>query len=122
MRAKTLPLEAQLPTQLPRQSAGTDTALEGSEEWLVVDEDGLEGMLRERGPGAGGLGESDLEDESDDDDDDGDEPMEGVESESMEAKEKRKAEKVAKRLAGMAGKVEEFIHGRGAVDGAEFSE
>ncbi|KAL8276826.1 hypothetical protein RQP46_010757 [Phenoliferia psychrophenolica] len=121
-RAKSLPLPSQLPSQLPRQSAGTDTALEGSEEWLVVDEDGLEDMLRRRGPGAGGLGESDLEDESDESEEEGEDGMEGVEGVGMEEKERRKAERVAKKLEGMAGKVEEFIHGRGAVDGAEFSD
>lgn len=125
-RRKALPLASQLPNLVGRQSPGADLALESSEDWLIVDEEGLEDMLRRRGPGAGGLGESDLEDDSDEEDEDGGEGMEGVEGEGtgdmMEKKERRKTERVAKKLEGMAGKVEEFIHGRGAVEGAEFSE
>jgi hypothetical protein len=102
-------------------------ALEDGEEWLALDEQGFEEMLKAKGPGAGGL-DDDLLDDSDDDEasDEDRDAMEGVQQEGAEkekeSREDRKARKVAKQLKGMASKVEEFVQGRGAVDGAEFSE
>lgn len=93
-------------------------ALEDSQDWLSFDESGFEEMLKQRGPGAGGLG--DLEEEDSETSDEESE-MEGVEGEE-EKREERKARRVAEKLGGMASKVEEFVQGRGAVDGAEFSE
>lgn len=100
--------------------------MEDDEAWLAMDEQGLEALLRERGPGEGGLqGEDLLSDEElpsdEEDDEEGGEKMEGVEDERTR-REERRASKVARELQGMAGKVEEFVEGRGAVDGAEFDE
>ncbi|KAK4703798.1 hypothetical protein P7C70_g2422, partial [Phenoliferia sp. Uapishka_3] len=80
-RRLLLPTSLQLPTQLFLQSPPLDASLVSSEDWLIVDEDGLEDMLRQKGPGAGGLGESDLEESSDEEESDGEEGgMDGVES------------------------------------------
>lgn len=100
-----------------------------------MDEQNLEEMLNSRGPGGEGLLPDDLlsdEELPSDSDDEGEgdgEMMEGVENEASrsgkkekETAEDRKARKMAKQLEGMAGKVEEFIEGRGGVEGAEFSE
>ncbi|BGP22074.1 SGT1 family protein [Rhodotorula toruloides] len=102
-------------------------ALEDSEEWLSLDEQGLEDILHARqGKGGGLLGDSDLEDSSDDEDNE--EGMEGVEGGKQGAKskqekeEERKARKVAKKLEQMAGKVENFVEGRGAASGALFDD
>ncbi|GAA5860390.1 hypothetical protein JCM3774_000403 [Rhodotorula dairenensis] len=108
--------------------------LEDSEEWLSLDEQGLEDILSARSsrkaPGAM-LGDSDLEDSSEDDGDDeqaagagGDDGMEGVEGgrTAQEKAEEKKARKAARRLEAMAGKVEDFVQGRGAVSGALFDD
>ncbi|BGP13187.1 hypothetical protein JCM10213_000233 [Rhodosporidiobolus nylandii] len=90
--------------------------LEDPEDWMALDEQGLEDLLAQRGgtssskPG-GQLGDSDLEDS------DEEEGMEGVEGE-----EGRRAQRAARRLEEMAGKVEEFVQGRGAVQGALFDD
>lgn len=96
--------------------------MEDDEDWLALDEEGFEEMLRSRGPGAGGL-EHELDDSDDEDgDDESEDGMEGIEGEAAEMAEQRKAERLAKRMQEMAGKVEEFVEGRGGVDGAEFDE
>jgi len=96
-------------------------ALESDEGFLSLDEQGLEDLLQSRGPGKGGLGslDSDFSDFSDSDEEaDG----EGKAKPTQEQREERQARRVARKLEGMAGKVEEFVEGRGAVDGAQFSE
>ncbi|GAA6015651.1 hypothetical protein JCM10207_008160 [Rhodosporidiobolus poonsookiae] len=95
---------------------------EDSEGWMALDEQGLEEILRERE--GGGLGESDLEDDDEDAEEEG-EGMQGVEGAARtrpEREEERKARKVARRLEEMAGKVEQFVEGRGAVQGALFED
>ena len=77
-------------------------------------------MLKSRGPGEGGL--EDLEGFSDDEEEDDDEDaMEGVQR-PPKTEEEKQAREIAKKLEGMAEQVENFIQGRGAVDGAEFEE
>lgn len=116
-RARSCPLDRILS---PLSSAAA-LALEDGQEWLSLDEMGFEEMLKGRGPGKGGLG--DLDDEELDTSESEGEGMEGVEGEGEEErKEERKAKRAARKLEGMASKVEEFVQGRGAVDGAEFSE
>lgn len=109
-KSRAVPLPTRVTELLDPQSA---LALEGSEAWLSLDEQGFEEMLKSKGPGAEGLGDlsDDNEDESEDD-----------EGEVGEEEAERKARKVAKKLEDMANKVQEFVQGRGAVDGAEFSE
>lgn len=107
--------------------------LEDSEDWLSLDEQGLESILSARSSRKGAmLGDSDLEDSSDEDEDeDGNEDdedrqdgMTGVEGgkSAQEKLEEKKARKAAKRLEAMAGKVQDFVEGRGAVSGALFDE
>lgn len=113
-------------------SAADAAKLEDSEEWLSLDEQGLEDILSARSSRktAGAmLGDSDLEDSDDDDDDDeeeeeGGDGMQGVEGgrTAQEKAEEKKARKAAKRLEAMAGKVQDFVEGRGAVSGALFDE
>jgi hypothetical protein len=102
-------------------------ALESSEDWLTLDEDRFEAMLKSRGPKEDGMdeelegfgeGEGYSDEEDNDNDDDA---MEGVEGESSK-EEKRAAKRAAKRLEKMAKKVEDFVQGRGALDGAQFEE
>ncbi|GAA5932072.1 hypothetical protein JCM3775_004233 [Rhodotorula graminis] len=131
------------PASLTPQAA---SALEDAEDWMALDEQGLEEILATKSSARSGgaqLGDSDLEDESDEDDEDEDEAgagraqgdgMEGVEGGSSsgagtggsksarERAEDRKARKVARRLEDMAGKVEDFVHGRGAASGALFDD
>lgn len=110
-------------------------ALESSEEWLSLDEQGLEEMLRQRGPKGEeqgpdedlegfGPGEGYSDEEGDDDDEEGGDRMEGVEMPEQARKraEDKMAKKAAKRLERMASKVEAFVEGRGALDGAQFEE
>lgn len=118
-RASSPSLPNRIISSLPSTAS---RALEDSEDWLSLDEEGLEDMLRARGPGEDGLGDLDLSDDDEEEESDDEEGMEGVEVEGGDKEEERKAKKMARTLQGMAGKVEEFIHGRGAVDGAEFSE
>ncbi|KAM0755174.1 SGT1-domain-containing protein [Meredithblackwellia eburnea MCA 4105] len=109
--------------------------LESNEDWMRLDEEGLEEILRSKdengrvkmGLGAGDLGDSDSELESGDseegeEEDSGEENMNVDADAGKEEKERKKADKMAKKLEQMAGKVEQFIHGRGAVEGAEFSD
>ncbi|GAA5978983.1 hypothetical protein JCM10908_002758 [Rhodotorula pacifica] len=132
-RAGPTPLANRIadPTNL---SAADAAELEDSEDWLSLDEQGLEDILSARsskkGPGAM-LGDSDLEDSDDDDVDDedgeGGDGMQGVEEgeggkTKQEKAEERRARKAAKRLEAMAGKVEDFVEGRGAVSGALFDD
>lgn len=112
----------------PLPSSSSLLALESPASWLHIDEQNLESLLASRGPGGDGLNADDLlsDEELPSDSEDDEEKMEGVEEEGGERRKKseedRKAEKMAKRLKEMAGKVEEFVEGRGAVDGAEFDE
>lgn len=123
----------------PASLSAADAAnLEDSEEWLSLDEQGLEDILSARSSrkttGAM-LGDSDLEEDSDDDEDEDDDDeekgqgeggdgMQGVEGSrtAQEKAEEKKARKAAKRLEAMAGKVQDFVEGRGAVSGALFDE
>lgn len=108
---------------------------------MALDEQGLEDLLASRAgagtrstaKGGGQLGDSDLEDEDEEDDEeDGEDEdeggrgqgMEGVERDkgARESAEDRKARRVAQRLEEMAGKVEQFVEGRGAASGALFDE
>ncbi|BGP29278.1 hypothetical protein JCM10296v2_001016 [Rhodotorula toruloides] len=124
--ARARSLSNPLPDRIANPVSLTDeqaAALEDSEEWLSLDEQGLEDILQARqGKGGGLLGDGDLEDSSDDDE------MEGVEGGEQGAKskaekeEERKARKVAKKLEQMAGKVESFVEGRGAASGALFDD
>jgi hypothetical protein len=96
--------------------------LEDSESWLEIDQAGLEEILRSR-EGAGGS----LEEEgfSDSDGDDGEDEMEDGEKTRKtkeERDEERRNRKAAKQLEQMAGKVEDFVQGRGTVQGAVFDE
>lgn len=119
-----------LPDRIVNPVSLTDVqaaSLEDSEDWLSLDEQGLEDILQARQSKGGGLlGDSDMEDSSDDDEDEDD--MEGVEGGDQDGKskqekeEERKARKVAKKLEQMAGKVENFVEGRGAASGALFDE
>lgn len=121
--SRSIALVPLLPTRITSRLPPSEALkIEDSEAWLSLDEQGFEEMLQSRGPGMGGL--DDLDDEEFSSDDDDDDAMEGVEEskDSMERKEERKAKKIAKQMEGMAEKVEEFVQGRGAVDGAEFSE
>lgn len=121
-KASAAPLSSRITSPLSPSAA---LALEDAEDWLSLDEQGLEEMLRSRGPGASGLEDLvDDEEEDEAEDDERDDGMEGVEGEgeTLEQKEERKARKAAMKLEGMASKVQEFVQGRGAVDGAEFSE
>lgn len=99
---------------------------EDSESWMAVDEQGLEEMLARRGPGGDGVvDDEDFLEDSDDEEGDSDadeDAMEGVQSAAGDKEEERRAKKVAKQLEKMAGKVEEFVEGRGALEGAEFDE
>lgn len=133
-RANPSPLPNRI-TDPASLSAADAAKLEDSEEWLSLDEQGLEDILSARSsrktPGAM-LGDSDLEDSDDDDDDEDDEEeageggegMQGVEGgrSAQEKAEEKKARKAAKRLEAMAGKVQDFVEGRGAVSGALFDE
>ncbi|KAJ8296593.1 Protein ecdysoneless [Rhodotorula toruloides] len=119
-----------LPDRIANPVSLTDeqaAALEDSEDWLSLDEQGLEDILQARqGKGGGLLGDSDLEDSSDDGEDE--DEMEGVEGgeqsgkSKQEKEEERKARKVAKKLEQMAGRVENFVEGRGAASGALFDD
>lgn len=132
-RATPSPLANRI-TDSASLSAADATKLEDSEEWLSLDEQGLEDILSARSSRktAGAmLGDSDLEDSDDDDDVDDDEDeegggdgMQGVEGgrTAHEKAEEKKARKAAKRLEAMAGKVHDFVEGRGAVSGALFDE
>lgn len=99
--------------------------LEDSEEWLQIDQAGLEEILKSREGGG-----NSFEDEGFSSDEDGldveDEMDEGegkgAEKTKEEREEERKNRKAAKRLEEMAGKVEDFVQGRGAVQGAVFDE
>jgi len=143
--AAPLPLSNRItsPTSLTPDAA---SALEDAVDWMALDEQGLEEILATKSSATGGgaqLGDSDLEDEDEDDDDEEDDEeeerraqgdgMEGVEGGSSagagagpkgarERAEDRKARKVARRLEEMAGKVEDFVQGRGAASGALFDE
>ncbi|GAA5959919.1 hypothetical protein JCM8115_004905 [Rhodotorula mucilaginosa] len=132
-RATPSPLANRI-TDSASLSAADATKLEDSEEWLSLDEQGLEDILSARSSRktAGAmLGDSDLEDSDDDDDVDDDEDeegggdgMQGVEGgrTAHEKAEEKKARKAAKRLEAMAGKVHDFVEGRGAVSGALFDD
>ncbi|ORY54998.1 SGT1 protein-domain-containing protein [Leucosporidium creatinivorum] len=128
-----------LPNRLtaPLPSPSALLALESPTDWLQIDEQGLESLLASRGPGGEGLGTDDLLSDDElpsDSDSDGEgegegERMEGVEGgeeqqgeSRKKSEEDKKAERMAKRLKEMAGKVEQFVEGRGAVDGAEFDD
>lgn len=99
-------------SSLPSPAAAL--ALESSESWLTLDEQGFEELLKSRGPGEGGL--EDLEGFSDDED----EEEGGAKTERTA--EEQQAREVARKLEGMAEQVENFVQGRGALDGAEFDE
>ncbi|GAA5854531.1 hypothetical protein JCM9279_000833 [Rhodotorula babjevae] len=138
----TLPLSTRItnPASLTPQAAAE---LEDNEDWMALDEQGLEEILATKSSARSGgaqLGDSDLEDDEEEDEDDDEEEgrargdgMEGVESGSSagagagpasarERAEDRKARKVAQRLEEMAGKVEDFVQGRGAASGALFDD
>lgn len=105
-----------LPSIITSLPSPTDAlALESSEYWLTLDEQGFEELLKSRGPGEGGL--EDLEGFSDDED----EELEGGAKKERSAEEQQ-ARDVARKLEGMAEQVENFVQGRGALDGAEFDE
>lgn len=100
--------------------------LEDSEEWLQIDQAGLEEILKSREGGGG----NSFEEEgfsSDEDGLSGEDEMDegegkGPEKTKEEREEERKNRKAAKRLEEMAGKVEDFVQGRGTVQGAVFDE
>lgn len=93
--------------------------LEDSEAWLEIDQAGLEEILRSREGGAGTLEEEGFSDSEDDASET--EELAGVKSQE-ERDEERKNRRAAKQLEAMAGKVEDFVQGRGAVQGAVFDE
>lgn len=110
---------------LARKLASGQLGEEDNTAWMTMDEQGLEDILAQR-RSRGGLGfddEDDLEDSDDDDghEDDDDEEMRGVSKEEKKSA-ARTARKVARELETMAGRVEDFVHGRGALEGAEFEE
>ncbi|GAA5826266.1 hypothetical protein JCM11251_007231 [Rhodosporidiobolus azoricus] len=123
------PLSDRLTRPASNLAASDLQKLEDSEEWMALDEQGLEELLasREGGRGKGGfggLGDSDLEDSSDegegeDESAGGGEVGAGAEGSKEEQK---RAKKAAKRLEDMAARVEEFVEGRGAVQGAVFDD
>lgn len=94
--------------------------LEDSESWLEIDQAGLEEILRSREGGGGGSFEDDDFSDSDGDDREG-EGMDEVKTKEERDEEKRNR-KAAKQLEEMAGKVEDFVQGRGTVQGAVFDE
>ncbi|KAK4052046.1 hypothetical protein OIV83_002340 [Microbotryomycetes sp. JL201] len=105
--------------------------LEDSEEWLSLTEDGLENILRTKG--TNGFDEDFSDDDDDDDDGDEDEKderddMQGVrdskdrENRRGEKAADQRAQRMAKHLEQLAGKVEEFVQGKGSLEGAEFSD
>ena len=98
-------------------------ALEDSEAWLSLTEEGLEDILRSKTSNAF---DDDDEEFSDDDDELHDRgEMEGVkdaQGNDVDSKADKKAQRMARQLERMAGKVEEFVEGKGALEGAEFSE
>lgn len=105
-----------LPSMIASLPSSADVlAMESSESWLTLDEQGFEALLKSRGPGEGGL--EDLEGFSDDED----EEREGGGKQERSAEEQQ-ARDVARKLEGMAEQVENFVQGRGALDGAEFDE
>ncbi|GAA5832891.1 hypothetical protein JCM3766R1_007079 [Sporobolomyces carnicolor] len=93
--------------------------LEDSEAWLEIDQAGFEEILRSREGGAGTLEEEGFSDSEDDASET--EEHAGVKSQE-ERDEERKNRRAAKQLEAMAGKVEDFVQGRGAVQGAVFDD
>jgi len=91
---------------------------------LNIDEAGLEDILRARTAGDGqntrfeeeGFSSDDAEDMDEEDDE------EGGKKTKEEKEEEKKGRKAARRLEMMAGKVEDFVQGRGTVQGAVFDE
>ncbi|GJN87800.1 hypothetical protein Rhopal_000755-T1 [Rhodotorula paludigena] len=121
-RPQPLPSRVANPAALTPEAAAV---LEDPEDWLALDEQGLEDLLQARqGKSGAQLGDSDLEsdDASDDEDEEGDDKMQGGSEEKIKAAEEKKARKAARRLEEMAGKVEDFVQGRGAMDGALFDD
>ncbi|KAI5479487.1 SGT1 family protein [Pseudohyphozyma bogoriensis] len=115
--AATPLLPTRIVTQLPQAEL---KGLEDTEEWLTLNEDEFEEILKRSGPGEEGLEEFSDDDE---DDEDNDEDMEGVEGgEKKGVRMGSREERMAKRLEEMAGKVEDFVEGRGGVEGAEFDD
>lgn len=80
-------------------------------------------MLASRGPRGGDAVDDEdyLEDSDLDEDEDENDGMEGIGKSEKKAA-NRTARKVARELETMAGRVEDFVHGRGALEGAEFDE
>ncbi|GAA5949376.1 hypothetical protein JCM21900_005628 [Sporobolomyces salmonicolor] len=126
-----------LPDRIPNPAALSPSAalaLEDSEDFLSLDEQGLEDILASRGEGRGGLDDEGFSDDEEEDEEEGArEGMEGVDggkggekggnSRTQEEREgDRKARRIARRLEEMAGKVENFVEGRGAVEGALFED
>ncbi|GAA5914204.1 hypothetical protein JCM6882_004750 [Rhodosporidiobolus microsporus] len=128
-RARLAPpplLPSRLTAPASSLSASQLQQLEDSEEWMALDEQGLEELLasREGGGGRGGfggLGDSDLED-SDEEEDDDEEELGGEEGEKGSKEDEKRARKAAKKLEAMAARVGEFVEGRGAVQGAMFDD
>lgn len=113
--AHPAPLPRAVTAPLPLAEA---SALESSEAFLTLDEQNFEEMLRSRGPGTGGL--DDLEGFGEGEG--YDEAMGRDEEGAPDDDEQREAREIARKLQGMAGKVEEFVLGEGALAGAEFEE
>ncbi|GAA5894726.1 uncharacterized protein JCM6883_002191 [Sporobolomyces salmoneus] len=102
------------------ESKVREVGLRDSEEWLEIDQAGLEEILRSRGR-EGASGSLEEEGFSDEDDDESEEEEMGEKTREEKEEEKRNR-KAAKRLEEMAGKVEDFVQGRGSVQGAVFDD
>ncbi|KAM0788022.1 hypothetical protein ACM66B_006221 [Microbotryomycetes sp. NB124-2] len=128
--------KARLPLSLSHRVTGSTlpsrdelSSLEDSETWLSLTEEGLENILSSKGRRNGFEEEfSDDEDEESVEEEEDDQGMRdsshGPKADGLgrEKAEDRKAQRMAKQLERMAGKVEEFVQGKGSLEGAEFSD
>ncbi|GAA6008559.1 hypothetical protein JCM11491_003348 [Sporobolomyces phaffii] len=124
-RARTSPLSNRIesPATLTEEKV-RQLGLEDSEAWLEIDQAGLEEILRSREGGGNSFEEEGF---SSDDDNEDDEDVEGEgtgkKSKTREERdEERRNRRAAKQLEDMAGKVEDFVQGRGTVQGAVFDD
>ncbi|KAK4051282.1 hypothetical protein OIO90_004763 [Microbotryomycetes sp. JL221] len=124
-RARTQPLLPNRVTGSKLSDANTLNKFEDSEEWLSLTEQGLEDILQSKQSDNNMFDEEFSDDDDDDDDDDEDEnELEQSNNDKLHQtkKEDQRAQKMAKQLEQMVGKVEEFVQGKGALEGAEFSD
>ncbi|SCV72719.1 BQ2448_4256 [Microbotryum intermedium] len=96
--------------------------LEDGEEWLSLDQDGLEELLRAKR----GFEEEDEEmfgsSDEEEDEEDGSKMNVDFDEVSMDKEEHVRAKKAARKLNRMAGQVEKFLQGKGSVQGATFED